>query len=98
MATAKPIGSWVITPHAATEMARRAIDLATVERVLANPEQRLTLRIGRVVLQNRIVFDGQMFIVRVFVDIDRSPAAVVTAYRSSKIEKYWKTDDEGDLR
>lgn len=30
------------------------------------------------------------FIIRVFVDTNRSPAEVVTAYRSSKIAKYWR--------
>jgi hypothetical protein len=27
----------------------------------------------------------------VFVDIDRQPAQVVTAYRTSKIDKYWES-------
>jgi hypothetical protein len=30
------------------------------------------------------------FLVRAFVDIDRDPAEVVTAYRTSKIGKYWR--------
>ena len=33
---------------------------------------------------------GKTFLVRVFVDVDRDPAEVVTAYRTSKISKYWK--------
>jgi len=28
--------------------------------------------------------------VRVVVDVDREPNEVVTAYRTSKIEKYWR--------
>jgi len=28
----------------------------------------------------------------VFVDIDRQPPEVVTAYRTSKIEKYWRAE------
>jgi hypothetical protein len=31
-----------------------------------------------------------MFLLRVFVDVDRQPLEVVTAYRTSKIEKYWR--------
>jgi hypothetical protein len=31
-----------------------------------------------------------MYLVRVFVDVDRDPAEVVTAYRTSKISKYWE--------
>jgi hypothetical protein len=29
-------------------------------------------------------------LVRVFVDVDRKPAEVVTAYRTSRIAKYWR--------
>jgi hypothetical protein len=29
---------------------------------------------------------------KVFVDIDREPAEVVTAYRTSKIAKYWRPE------
>jgi hypothetical protein len=34
------------------------------------------------------VFDGKTY--RVFVDVDRSPAEVVTVYRTSRIAKYWR--------
>ena len=34
----------------------------------------------------------QEYLVRVFVDIDREPAEVVTVYRTSKIGKYWRTE------
>lgn len=33
---------------------------------------------------------GMVYLVRVFVDVDRDPAEVVTVYRTSKVEKYWK--------
>ena len=35
---------------------------------------------------------GQEYLVRVFVDIDRDPAELVTVYRTSKIGKYWRTE------
>jgi hypothetical protein len=31
---------------------------------------------------------GRQYVVRVFVDVDRTPPEVVTVYRSSKIDKY----------
>ena len=34
---------------------------------------------------------GKIYLLRVFVDIDRQPAEVVSAYRTSKVEKYWKS-------
>jgi len=44
-----------------------------------------------VVLPSRLVDAATRteYLVRVFVDIDRQPAEVVTAYRTSKIAKYW---------
>lgn len=35
---------------------------------------------------------ARMYLVRVVVDIDREPAEVVTAYRTSKISKYWREE------
>lgn len=37
------------------------------------------------------------YLVRVFVDVDRDPAEIVTVYRTSRIEKYWSTNYESDL-
>jgi len=31
-------------------------------------------------------------LLRIFVDVDREPAEVVTAYRTSKISKYWRPE------
>lgn len=87
---ADPITEFVVTAHAALEMRRRRIDDASLRRVLAAPEQREAVRPGRDVLQSRIELEGRDYLVRVFVDVDRNPAEVVTAYRTSKIAKYWR--------
>jgi uncharacterized protein YuzE len=63
----------------------RGIDEAIVRRVLAAPEQRNAVRAGRDVLQSRIAFGGKSYLVRLFVDVDRRPAEVVTVYRTSDI-------------
>jgi len=61
-----------------------------VRQVLAAPEQRHAVRPGRDLLQSRIEFAGKTYLVRVFVDVDRDPAEVVTVYRTSRIAKYWR--------
>lgn len=88
----EPVSSYIVTSHAAFEIRRRGIDEGLVHRVLAAPEQPLPVRPGRDVLQSRIAFAGKTFLVRVFVDIDRDPAEVVTVYRTSRIAKYWRAD------
>ena len=34
----------------------------------------------------------KIYVLRVVVDIDREPSEVVTAYRSSKVQNYWRSD------
>jgi len=87
---AEPIFDYTISDHAVFEIGRRRLNRETIDQVLKNPDQRFDVRPGRVVLQSRIKESGGEFLVRVFVDIDRRPAEVVTAYRSSKIAKYWR--------
>ncbi|GAB4255578.1 MAG: hypothetical protein Kow00129_16390 [Thermoleophilia bacterium] len=65
---------------------------AVVRRVLSALEQRETVRPGRDVLQSRVGFADGTYLVRVFVDVDREPVRIVTVYRTSKIEKYWRTN------
>ena len=74
------------------EMARRHILTSDVTRVLAAPEQMEAVRPGRVVYQARVAWGTPpaTYLLRVFVDIDRQPPDVVTAYRTSKMTKYWK--------
>jgi hypothetical protein len=38
----------------------------------------------------RVTDVGKVYLVRVFVDVDRQPAEVVTVYRTSKVSKYWR--------
>ncbi len=80
---------FVLTAHAISELARRGLDEAIVRQVLTDPEQRVVVRPGRELAQSRIELAGRRYLLRVFIDVDRSPAEVVTAYRTSKIDKYW---------
>ncbi len=91
---AKPLKEFVITEHAAFELHRRGITRETIQQVLGAPEQRYEVRAGRDVLQGRTSHGDppKTYLVRVFVDVDREPAEVVAAYRTSKISKYWRPE------
>ena len=81
-----------LSRHAEWEMTRRGIPLALVQAVMDQPEQRLSddSGTGRWIHQPRLRFeDGKMYLLRVVVDEDEHPPVIVTAYRTSKIEKYW---------
>ena len=88
----EPVIEYVITPHGAFEINRRGITEEMVRQILNRPEQRLDVRPGRVVLQSQIIGERpeKTLLLRVFVDIDRRPAEVVTAYLTSKVSKYWR--------
>jgi len=83
---------WRLTPHARQMMHRRGIDLAMVRAAILHPEQRISQGLGRQVLQRRVLLGDPPleYLIRVFVDPDRSPAEVVTAYRTRKLSKYWE--------
>jgi len=87
-----PITEYRLTDHAQFEMERRHITDTEIAQVLSAPEQTETVRPGRVVYQSRFEFEKPLktYLLRVFVDIDRQPPEVVTAYRTSKVEKYWR--------
>ncbi len=89
---ADPIRDYILTEHAAIEMGRRGLQEKDVDAVLRNPGQRLDVRRGRVILQSKYLEGSTEYLLRVFIDIDRSPAEVVTAYRTSKIAKYWRDE------
>ena len=59
---------------------------------MTSPEQRIDVRKGRCVYQSQLAFGEptREYLVRVFVDIDREPNEVVTVYRTSRIDKYWR--------
>jgi hypothetical protein len=90
----EPIESYVLTAHARFEMERRGLSEEVIREVLQAPEQRWELRPGRHLLQSRIPMDDpeKVYVVRVIVDVDRNPNEAVTAYRTSKIDKYWRQE------
>ncbi len=88
----KFITNYRLTDHAREEMTRRQITEEDVARVPAAPEQTETVREGRQVYQSRLGLGEppRLYLLRVFVDIDRVPAEVVTVYRTGKVAKYWR--------
>jgi len=92
MSETMPIIEYLLTDHARLEMERRGIAEAEIDRVLSKPEQIQRVRPGRVVYQSRVEFGEppKTYVLRVFVDVEQPLPKVVTAYRTSKVEKYWR--------
>ena len=78
-----------ISPHALFEMRRRSIRAGDVIAVVRNPAQVLPSYKGRRIYQSRIGAAGRMLL-RVVVKEDRTTYHVITAYKTSKVARYWR--------
>jgi uncharacterized protein (DUF2267 family) len=81
----------VIGPHAVFEMARRGISENQIRQVLAMPGRIEAGRAGRLILAS-LLYDERRhrdYVLRVVLEVGHNPPVVVTAYRSSKLRKYW---------
>lgn len=78
------------TAHAETGLRDREIDRTEVARTLAAPDRRLTSRSGREILVRKYEDEvlRQPMVLCVVVEDRPEETAVVTVYKSSKLEKY----------
>lgn len=79
-----------ITGHARFEMSRRGIRVSEVISVIRNPQQVLPSVKGRQIYQSRIGL-AERLLLRVVVKQDARAYHAITAYKTSKISKYWRT-------
>lgn len=80
-----------LSNHALQEMERRGIPQGMLEAVLENPQQVVPEREGKKAYQSQIDFgEGRIFLLRAIVNDDIDPAVVITVYRTSNIQKYWR--------
>lgn len=84
----------VFTEHARFEMNRRRISEKFVNTIIANPDQRHITRKGRVVLQSKYInsVEQKEMLLRVIGKEINESFIVITVYKTSKIEKYWKEE------
>jgi hypothetical protein len=78
-----------ITTHARFELWRRGIRPAEVVATIRNPGQILPSYKGRQIFQSRLGSAGRLLL-RVIVKEDATGYHVVTAYKTSKVAKYWR--------
>jgi hypothetical protein len=80
-----------VSKHALEEMKHRELPKALIENILKDPQQIVDEYGNRKAFQSIIKFEtGKDYLVRVIVNDNEDPAIVVTAYRTTKISKYWR--------
>ncbi|MCB0621225.1 MAG: DUF4258 domain-containing protein [Saprospiraceae bacterium] len=84
-----------ISTHAREQMDERGISEDMVFDILERPQQTIPEDEEKVIYQSIKFFeeDERDYLVRVFVNIIKFPTLVITVYRTSKIEKYWRDED-----
>jgi hypothetical protein len=81
-----------LSRHVREEIERRSIPLNLLRSVLESPQQVVSERGGKKAYQSQLDFGGgKILLLRAIVDETVDPPIVVTAYRTSKITKYWRT-------
>jgi hypothetical protein len=83
---AKPVR---ISGHARFEMGRRGISRANVVGMIRSPGQVLPSAKGRHIYQG-LIGRARRLLLRVIVKEDALAYHVVTAYKTTKIAKYWR--------
>jgi hypothetical protein len=84
---AKPI---LFSGHAFFEMKRRGVARSDVIRLIRSPGQVLPSVKGRAVYQD-LIGPARRVLLRVVVKEDAGAYRVITAYKTTKIAKYWRT-------
>ena len=91
----------VFTEHALFEMKRREIAKEHIQAAIENPEQLIDEYSGRLCFQNKYFdeIENNEMILRVIAEKSKDDYVIITAYKTSKIKKYWKQEkkDESHL-
>jgi hypothetical protein len=83
--------NYKLSRHAKEEAVRRGIPTQMVESIVDNPQQVVLDATGKRVFQSKVEFQpGKIYLVRVVIGDKADPPTVITVYRTSKIEKYWR--------
>jgi hypothetical protein len=82
----------LLTDHARRAIHHRHLDEATVVAVARDPEQTIAVNGAREIRQGRRQEgpDLKTYLIRVIVETTPTATLVITAYRTSRIAKYWR--------
>ena len=85
----------VISPHAKKQAKERSIEEKSIREVLYDLPQVLEGRRGRKIAQGKFFDKGKNkeFLIRVIFKEEGERKIVFTVYKTSKVKKYWKEDE-----
>ncbi len=75
----------ILTEHCLERCAMRKIEPSDIRKALQNPDLVQVVKNGRIAVCQLV---GKKLL-RIIVDVDRDPPEVVTAYITSRVQRYW---------
>ncbi|MDR2844110.1 MAG: DUF4258 domain-containing protein [Candidatus Symbiothrix sp.] len=84
--------NFVLSQHAEEQMLRRGIDKKQLLDVLESPDEIVNDETNEDIRVYQSIFkeNEQLFLLRVFVNINKQPNMVITVYKTTKIYKYYE--------
>ena len=85
----------IFSEHAIFEINRRQIKIEDIEFLLKNPPQKIPSKKNRTIIQGKYYdqkYNKEMLL-RIIGEESESSFYVITAYKTSKIDKYWIGDN-----
>jgi hypothetical protein len=79
---------FAFSKHALEQMNARGVEEEQVDFVMQFPDKVYVESEGQHVFQKQIDLQGTIYLIRVFVNMDKIPPLVRTVYKTSKIAKY----------
>ncbi len=80
----------IYSEHAKNQLVERKISVQLIEKTLIEPQQILEGKSNRKVAHRVFKIDNQNFLLRVIFEDYGARLEVITAYLTTKIDKYWR--------
>jgi hypothetical protein len=76
--------------YALEQIRERGLARAAIQGAITNPDQVLPGKRTRLIAQKRMREDDREYLLRVVYEEGAGQITVVTAYKTSKVDKYWR--------
>ena len=80
--------AFIYSSHAIEQMELRGLNKPTIDDVLKSPDRILDETGGVKIYQKYIIESNKLYLYRVFVNSEKKPQLVITAYKTSKTSRY----------
>ncbi len=77
-----------LSVHARDRLKQRRISQEVLEKVLMSPDEILEEDKCKSIYQRKLKNGGKIYLYRIYINLCKEPPMVITAYKTTKLEKY----------